>query len=57
MAKFVIWQIVGARLAALLLAIWLIFTGLEHFVPELRLLHPILPVVAIAAGVVIAMGR
>jgi hypothetical protein len=57
LVKFIVWKVVGARVTSLLLAIWLIITGLAHFVSELRPLHPILPIVAIAAGVLIAISR
>jgi len=41
----------------LLLAIWLILTGLMAFVPAIAGLGVILSVLAIAAGVFILMGR
>jgi hypothetical protein len=42
----------------LLLAIWLILTGLAFFLPTvLGPLAPILAIVAIAAGVLILIGR
>jgi hypothetical protein len=41
----------------LLLAAWLILTGLAYFVPVLRPLDPILAILAIAAGVFIIIGR
>jgi hypothetical protein len=41
----------------LLLAIWLILTGLTAFVPVIAGLKIILDIVAIAAGVFILMGR
>jgi hypothetical protein len=44
-------------IGSLLLAIWLILTGLEFFVHAIDPLNPILAIVAIAAGVLIAIGR
>jgi hypothetical protein len=41
----------------LLLAIWLILTGLAAFVPALAGLGTILAILAIAAGVFILIGR
>jgi hypothetical protein len=41
----------------LLLAIWLILTGLAAFIPMLAGLGMILAVLAIAAGVLIALNR
>jgi hypothetical protein len=41
----------------LLLAIWLILTGLAFFLPVLGPLAPILAILAIAAGVFILIGR
>ena len=41
----------------LLLAIWLILTGLMAFVPAIAGLGVILSILAIAAGVFILMGR
>jgi hypothetical protein len=41
----------------LLLAIWLILTGLAFFLPVLAPLAPILAILAIAAGVFILIGR
>ena len=45
------------NLGMLLLAIWLILTGLIAFVPALGGLGIILSVLAIAAGVLILIGR
>ena len=45
------------NLGMLLLAIWLILTGLTAFVPALGGLGIILPVLAIIAGVLILLGR
>ena len=44
-------------IGSLLLAIWLILTGLAFFISALSPLAPILAIVAIAAGVLIAIGR
>lgn len=44
-------------IGSLLLAIWLILTGLTAFIPVLAPLSPILAILAIAAGVFIAIGR
>jgi hypothetical protein len=41
----------------LLLAIWLILMGLSTFVTALAALGPILPILAIAAGVFLLLGR
>ena len=41
----------------LLLAIWLILTGLAFFIPFLAQLSLILAILAIAAGVFILIGR
>jgi hypothetical protein len=41
----------------LLLAIWLILTGLLAFVPALSGLGLVLSILAIAAGVLILLGR
>jgi hypothetical protein len=45
------------NLGMLLLAIWLILTGLIAFVPALAGLGIVLSVLAIAAGVLILIGR
>ncbi len=45
------------NLGMLLLAIWLIVTGLLAFVPSLAGLGTLLDVLAIAAGVLILLGR
>jgi uncharacterized membrane protein len=44
------------NIGMLLLAIWLILTGLMHFV-SLGALDPVLAIVAIAAGIFILVGR
>jgi len=41
----------------LLLAIWLIVTGLAAFIPAISGLGPILAILAIAAGIFILIGR
>jgi hypothetical protein len=41
----------------LLLSIWLILMGLAEFVPALHGLAAILPILAIAAGIFILIGR
>lgn len=41
----------------LLLGIWLILTGLSAFVPALGALGLILPLLALAAGIFILIGR
>jgi hypothetical protein len=41
----------------LLLSIWLILTGLAEFVPALAGLGVILGILAIAAGILILLGR
>ena len=41
----------------LLVAIWLILTGLIVFVPEIAGLRMVLAILAIAAGVFILLGR
>ena len=45
------------NLGMLLLAIWLILTGLIPFVAVLSTLGPVLSILAIAAGVLILLGR
>jgi hypothetical protein len=45
------------NLGMLLLAIWLIVSGLAAFVPALGGLGVILAILAIAAGVLILLGR
>ena len=44
-------------LGMILLAAWLIITGLEAFVPGLRGLGTVMAILAIAAGVLILLGR
>jgi hypothetical protein len=44
-------------IGSLLLAIWLILAGLAAFLPVMAPLSPILAILAIAAGVFIAIGR
>ena len=44
-------------LGLLVLAIWLILTGLAAFIPEINLLGPVLPILAIVAGLLILIGR
>lgn len=41
----------------LLLAIWLILTGLELFVPAIKGFGQIMAILAVAAGVFILLGR
>jgi len=41
----------------LLLSIWLIATGLAAFIPAIRGLDLLLSILAIAAGVLILLGR
>lgn len=45
------------NLGMLLLAIWLIVSGLIAFIPSLASLSTVLAIVAIAAGVLILIGR
>jgi len=45
------------NLGMLLLGIWLIVKGLSAFVPSLASLGTVLDVLAIAAGVLILLGR
>ena len=45
------------RLGMLLLAVWLIATGLVGLAPGLASLHPLLSLLAIAAGVLLLLGR
>ncbi len=45
------------NLGFLLLAIWLILEGLLYFIPQLASLGIILALLAIAAGVLILIGR
>jgi hypothetical protein len=44
-------------IGSLLLAIWLILMGLATFIPVLGALGPVLAIIAIAAGILIAIGR
>ncbi len=46
-----------SNLGMLLLAIWLILTGLAAFIPAISGLGVILAIIAIAAGVLILLGR
>jgi hypothetical protein len=48
---------VTRNLGLLLLAIWLIATGLIPFVPALASLGQVLSILAIAAGVLLLLGR
>jgi len=41
----------------LLLAIWLIVSGLAAFIPALGGLGMVLPILAVAAGIFILLGR
>ena len=41
----------------LLLAVWLILSGLGVFVPAVKSLNEFLPLIALAAGVLILMDR
>jgi len=45
------------NLGMLLLSIWLIATGLAAFIPAIQGLGLLLPILAIAAGVLILLGR
>lgn len=45
------------NLGFLLLAIWLILEGLLYFIPQLGVLGVIIALLAIAAGVLILIGR
>ena len=45
------------NLGMLLLAIWLIAFGLIALIPALSALHPVLAIFAIAAGVLLLLGR
>ena len=45
------------NIGMLLLGIWLIITGLSTFVSALGGLGPLLPILAIAAGIFILIGR
>jgi hypothetical protein len=45
------------NIGMLLLSIWLILTGLAAFVPALGGLGMLMPILAIAAGVFILLGR
>ena len=47
----------GRQLGFWLLAIWLILTGLEALAPALAGLHPLLALLAIAAGLLLLAGR
>ena len=49
--------IVTKNLGLLLLGIWLIQTGLAGFVPLVASLGPLLSLLAVAAGVLILIGR
>jgi hypothetical protein len=41
----------------LVLAVWLILSGLTTFIPSVRSLGEIFPLLALGAGVLILMGR
>ncbi len=41
----------------LILAVWLIFSGLTTFVPAVRGLSEFFPIMALAAGILILMDR
>ena len=45
------------NIGMLLLAIWLILTGLAAFIPALKPLEIVFAILAIAAGVFILLGR
>jgi len=45
------------NIGMLLLSIWLILTGLAAFVPALGGLGMLMPILAIAAGIFILLGR
>jgi hypothetical protein len=45
------------NIGMLLLSIWLILTGLATFVPALGGLGMLMPILAIAAGIFILLGR
>jgi hypothetical protein len=45
------------NIGLLLLSIWLIVTGLAAFVPALGGLGIVMPILAIAAGIFILLGR
>jgi len=44
-------------IGSLLLAAWLILTGLAAFFPVMGALGPVLAIIAIAAGIFIIIGR
>ena len=48
---------INKSIGSLLLAIWLILTGLAHFVPAIAGLAVVLAILAIVAGVFILLGR
>ncbi len=45
------------NLGMLLLAVWLILSGLTPFVPALRSFGQLFPLLALGAGLLILMGR
>ena len=45
------------NIGMLLLSVWLILTGLAAFVPALGGLGMLMPILAIAAGIFILLGR
>ncbi len=48
---------INKSIGSLLLAIWLILTGLAHFVPAIAGLAVVLAILAIVAGLFILLGR
>jgi hypothetical protein len=48
---------INQSLGLLLLAVWLIATGLATFVPQLRNLGPVPALLAIAAGILLLLAR
>ena len=48
---------ITGNMGMLLLAVWLILSGLTAFVPSLRSLGELFPLLALGAGLLILMGR
>ncbi len=48
---------ITSDLGMLALAVWLILSGLTTFIPSLRSLGEVFPLLALAAGLLILLGR
>ncbi len=48
---------INNNLGMLVLALWVLLSGLANFIPQVRPLGPVLPFLAVAAGFLILTGR